>query len=137
MAIVPTKRIRDQKRYVRPQQTFSFSEWEDVSTKAAFAEAFLKEDNPLYLALRGKLVEAENTILDGVREVREEYTVTDIFKKIFIKSKKARMDELVGQVQVLSTFLLEVQGWVAHKKELETKEANGEISIQRDKENEK
>lgn len=127
----PIKRIRDAKRYLKPLQTFSFKEWEDISSKATFAEAFLKEDNPVYISLRGRLAEAETTILDGVREVREEYIVTEIFKKVFIKNKRARTDELVGQVQVLSAFLLEIQGWVALKKELETKEANGEISIQR------
>lgn len=135
MAINPTKRIRDGVRYFKPQEKVSFEEWEQVCDRASRAKSFIRNDNLIYTTLIQSLKDIELIILENrIKEVREEHVVTDTFKKIFITPKKIQDDELVGQYKFIKGFLAELQSWVDFKKELEKKEAEGVISIERNRE---
>jgi hypothetical protein len=50
---------------------------------------------------------------------------------MFITPKQIQVDETVGQLKYIRGFLSELQTWVDFKAELEKKEANGEITIER------
>lgn len=135
MATKPIRRIRDQKRYLRPQQIISFEEWENISSRASYAKQFLKEDNPIYATMKQSLVDAENMILENrVREVKEVHVISETLQKIFTTPKEIQDDEIVGQLKFIRTFLSELQTWIDFKVEIEKKEAEGVVSIQRSKE---
>lgn len=132
MAINPVQRIRDAKRYFKPQQKITFEEWEQISRRAAEGQAFFKSE--MYQVLLGTLNDSQDIILENrLREVQEEHIVTESFKKVFITPKKIQDDEIIGQFKFIRSFLAEVKTWVDFKKELEEKEAQGTISIERSK----
>lgn len=132
MPINPVQRLRDFKRYTKPQQKISFEEWEQIKERALKAKTFFKEDNLIYTTLKQSLTDAENIILENrVKEVRDVHTISDTLKKIFITSREIQYDELVGQIKFIRTFLAELQSWVDFKSTLEKQEANGKILIER------
>lgn len=131
----PLKRIRDGKRYFKPQQKVSFEEWEDITDKANEAAQFFEKHSRIVGILEQSLNDAQNMILENrVREVREEFTISETLKKIFITPKKVQDDELVGQIKFIRTFLAELKTWIDFKADIESKEAAGVISIERKKE---
>jgi hypothetical protein len=130
----PIRRIRDQVRYRKPQQIVSAEEWDEIVTKYAAASEFLKPTNLIYVTMVSSLKQAEDTILENrLREVHEEHSVTEAFKKIFITPKKLQDDEMVGQIKYIRSFLAEMKSWIDFKEVLEQKEADGVIKIERSK----
>lgn len=131
----PVQRIRDARRYIKPQQHVSFEEWEDISKRASYAAQFLQPENPINITMRESLLQAENMIMENrLREVKEVHVISDTLQKIFTTPKKIQDDEVVGQIKYIRTFLAELQTWIDFKAELERKEAEGVIAIQRSKE---
>lgn len=129
----PIKRIRDGKRYFKPQQKITFEEWEEITDRAAQAEVFFKL-NRVTNTLKDSLSDAESMILENrVREVHEEHTIAEGLKKIFITPKKIQDDELVGQIKFIRSYFAELKTWIDFKADLEKKEADGVISIERSK----
>lgn len=131
----PIKRIRDGKRYFKPQQKITFEEWEEITDRAAQAEVFFKL-NRVTNTLKDSLSDAESMILENrVREVHEEHTIAEGLKKIFITPKKIQDDELVGQIKFIRSYFAELKTWIDFKADLEKKEADGIISIERSQDN--
>lgn len=133
-------RIRDGVRYHKPQQKISFDDWEQITTRASLAAAFFKEDNYTFITMKADFEEAEKIILENrIFEVHEEITVSTQesekgiipqLKRIFITPKKIQVDELVGRYKYIKKLFAEFQTWIDFKKELESKEAKGEIEIE-------
>jgi hypothetical protein len=134
-------RTRDGKRYFKPQQKITFEDWEDISDKATRAELFFKEDNIFYITMKSDLEEAKRIVYENrILEVHEEVTVTTQesekgiipqLRKIFIKPRKMQLDELVGQIKYISSYLAEAQSWLDLKIDLEKQEAAGTVTIER------
>ena len=127
-------RIRDKVRSFKPQQVISFKDWHHINDRAVQAEKFLAEDSVMYQTFQYELQNAQNIVMENrVHEVREIRDIGDI-KKIFITPKEEQINELVGQIKFIKTFLAELQSWIDYKRELEHKEANGSIVIRRTEE---
>lgn len=128
------KRTRDRIINLRPQEKISFEEWEAITDKWAKATSFMKEENPLYQMMKVDLAEAENMIMENrLREVHEEHTITETFKKIFVTPKKIQDDEVIGQIKYLRDFLNELKSWIEFKEEAERKEGLGITVIERNR----
>jgi predicted DNA-binding antitoxin AbrB/MazE fold protein len=129
------KRTRDVKRNFKPLQKVSFQEWEDIQDKAIYAKKFFDKKNIVYLRMQESLDEAINIITENrVHEVREEHTISETFKKVFITPKKIQDDELVGQVKFIKNLFAELQSFIDIKEDIEKKEAEGSIIIERNPE---
>jgi hypothetical protein len=128
------QRIRDQKRNFKPQQNITFEEWTNISDRALTAKNFLKDTNPIYLAMKESVDYAKKLVLENrIHEVREEHTISENLKKIFVTPQKVQVDELVGQIKFVEDLFSELNSWIDLKKELEKKEADGSIVIDRRK----
>jgi len=129
------QRIRDAKRNFKPLQKISYDEWESIRTRSLSATKFFDDSNIVYRSMKDGLDEAMDIITENrLREVREEHTVSDTFKKVFITPKKIQDDELVGQIKFIKDLFRELQSWIDFKKEIEEQEADGSIVIERNKE---
>lgn len=127
------QRIRDAKRFSKPQETVSAQKWEDIETKAILAKKFMSDDNILFLLMQDSLKQAEDMILENrVREVREEHMITDFLKKTFVTPKKIQDDEIVGRIKFIREFLGTLEGWIQEREDREKEESVGVIAIQRD-----
>lgn len=63
----------------------------------------------------------ERMILNNtVRDVSDEHTMTDNFKKIFFTPKKEQIDELSGRYKMLREIVELLENRIKHRKELET-----------------
>ena len=132
------KRIRDKVRNFKPREQVSIEDWEDIKTRHNLAKKLLKEDNPLYILLTESLNKAETMILENrLKEVRESHTITDSLTKVFITPKKVQDDEIVGQIKFLRTLLLELESWVERRDDVEQREAEGRVVIERNDAKEK
>ncbi len=130
----PIKRVRDFQRFRKPQQEVTYEQWEDVMAKYNSAVAFFKSSNMAKTVLEEELKYAEDAILENrIREVREEHTITEVFKKTFITPKKIQDDELIGQIKFIRKYVATLQEWITIKEDFEKREANGQIVIQRNK----
>jgi hypothetical protein len=130
----PIKRVRDFQRYRKPQQEVTYEQWEDVMAKYNSAVAFFKDSNMAKVVMEEDLKYAEDAILENrIREVREEHTITEMFKKTFITPKKVQDDELIGQIKFIRKYVATLQEWITIKEDFEQREANGQIVIQRNK----
>ncbi len=127
------QRVRDVVRNIRPQETISYEEWQDIMDRFARATQFLDEKNPIYITFQEDLKNAENIVLENrIHEVQEVKTITKAFKKIFLTPREEQLNELVGQVKYLRGILAEINSWITRKEELEKQEADGRITIDRD-----
>lgn len=128
-------RVRDGKRYFKPQQKISFAEWEDIHERAAFSKAFFRSGNSVRELMEINLKEVEDMILENrIKEVHEEHTMSDVLKKIFITSRQVQVDEVTGQLKYIRSFLAEIKSWMDFEAELLRLEASGKISIERNTE---
>lgn len=128
-------RLRDIKRYIKPQQEITFEEWELVMDKYNQAQAFLSEESFIHQIMLEDLEKVKTIIFENrVHEVHENKKITDNFRKIFITSKQEQVDELVGQVKYIQGILDTVKSWIEMKEELEAMEAQGKITIERNAE---
>jgi hypothetical protein len=128
----PIKRIRDAVRYQKPLQKINYEEWKQIEDRAAQAELFLNEENELYKTMVADLEEAQRVILENrIHEVKEVRFFGEI-QKIFTTDKQEQINELVGQYKYIKSFLAEMKTWIDFKRELEKKEGDGQILIQRD-----
>ena len=133
-----TKRIRDKIRNFKPREQVSIEDWEDIKTRHSLAKKLLKEDNPLYILLTESLSKAETLILENrLKEVRESHKITDSLTKVFVTPKKVQDDEIVGQIKFLRTLLLELESWVERRDDVEQREAEGRVVIERNDAKEK
>jgi len=124
------QRIRDHVKAFKPQEQITYEEWTFISDRAISAKKFLDENNQVYVMLAQSLKDAESTVLENrVLEVREERTVSELFKKVFIYPKQMQLDELVGQIKLIRNLFRECQSWIDMKKMYEKQEANGKITI--------
>jgi hypothetical protein len=128
-------RIRDQAKHFRPQQKIIYNEWVNINTRAVQAEKFLSEKNPLFQIMAEDLELAENQILSGVRETREENVISELIKRVKITPRQVNNDELVGQIKYISGYLKTLKMWVANRDDLIKKEADGVILIEREQPN--
>lgn len=141
----PIQRIRDAVRYVKPQQSISYQEWKQIEDRATQAELFMSEENEIYQLMLADLENAKDIILENrIKEVHEEklinthevsneagISVIPEFVKKFITPKKEQVDELVGQYKYIKGFLAEMKTWIDFRDELIKKEADGQITIER------
>jgi hypothetical protein len=128
----PIKRIRDAVRYQKPLQKINYEEWKQIEDRAAQAELFLNDENELYKTMVADLEEAQRVILENrIHEVKEVRFFGEI-QKIFTTDKQEQINELVGQYKYIKSFLAEMKTWIDFKRELEKKEGDGQILIQRD-----
>lgn len=128
------QRIRDAKKYFKPQGQISFKEWEAITDRYIYAQKFLSESNPIYVELKEQLKECEDDILENrLREVRnfDFNSFTGVVQRVFISPKKIQDDETVGQIKFLRQFFAKLESWIFDKEDYEKKEADGLIVIDR------
>jgi len=127
------KRVRDKIQNYKPQGKVSADDWADIENRFKRAKRFFSDENPIYIILQESLKTAEDMILENrIREVREISTIAKGFRKIFITPKKIQDDELVGQIKFIRGLLLEIQSWIDRHNEIEQKEAEDKVIIERD-----
>lgn len=141
------RRLRDVKKgfgALKIKGTISYEQWQQIEDRARFAKVFLNPENPMYQILKEDLENAKNTIIEGrVRKVEEvrfqpaqmvgKSLVPEQVKRIFTTPRKIQIDELAGQYKYIRDFLAQVQSWVDIKERYEKDEANGQLSIQRNR----
>lgn len=126
------KRTRDKILRARSKEVVPFVTWRDIEERAQQAEIFFTGNSHVYKSMRQDLQEAENMVLTNrVKEVKQIKMVGDI-QKIFSIDKETQMNELVGQIKYIRDTLSELQSWIDRKADMERREANGEILIQRE-----
>lgn len=125
------ERLRDKKLFHKPQQRITTEQWEEIKDRASKATSFMKYDNLVCDLLRQALMEAESIVLENrVKEVREEVTVSEQLKKVFITPQKIQFDELVGQIKFIRDFFAELKSWIDFHDQMLKKEADGIIVIE-------
>lgn len=148
----PIQRIRDAVRYVKPQQKIGFQEWQQIEERARQAEIFMNDSNEIYKLMLADLENSKDIILENrIREVHEESVITTKVEtteqggvsvipemlKRFITPRKVQVDELVGQYKYLKSFLAEMKTWIDFRDELVKREADGQITIERNERDER
>lgn len=127
------KRTRDFIRNVKPVGQITYEEWQDIVDRYTEAKKFMSDKGKIVALMKEDLKNAEDVVLENrFHEVREERTIIDTLKKIFIVPKEEQLNELVGQVKLLRGYLKEIQSWIDRKEKLEKDEADGRIIIQRE-----
>ena len=129
------QRIRDKARSYRPQQKISYKDWVIVSGMAQQAEVF--KTNKFYQSMKDNLKDAESAVLENrIKEVREITKISDTFSKIFTTDREIQVNETVGRVKFIRFMLNEIEVAIKRKADLERKEADGLITIQREEKEE-
>jgi hypothetical protein len=90
-------------------------EMEKVESESSAARYFMT--NSRFQFIRDYLQTASNDISEKiinnrVTEVREELTITDKLKRIFITNKKVQIDELIGAYKWINQFMSDMQTFV-------------------------
>jgi len=121
----------------RTVKTVSKEQWEEAERKAKLADKILhsKEfaDIPAYLKVAEEQAK-EMILTNRIKEVREEVTIAETLKKVFITPKKVQEDEIIGTIKFIRQFVTELQSWIEQKNELLNAEDKGRIQIERSKE---
>lgn len=127
------QRMRDVKRGLRPQGKVLKDEWDQVISRFNYATRVMEDQSPLLALMQADLEKARQIVLENrVHEVQEIRTITKSLKKIFTTPREEQLNELVGQIKYIQSFLREMKTWIDHKEELERLEGLGVIQIERD-----
>jgi transcriptional accessory protein Tex/SPT6 len=126
------KRVRDVFRGLKPIGNISYEEWQAVCDRATSASRFCDDKNEIYTLLKDELKKAEDIILENkIHEVHDIKKISNVFRKVFIFTKKEQVDELVGQIKLIRRLLEEAKSWIETKENMEKMEADGKIIIDR------
>lgn len=120
-----------------PKTTISVEEWEQIEAKSKAAKLILEEKRFSFLIdyLKSAKADIERIILNNtVREVREEVTITDQLKRIFVTPRKQQLDELAGQYKLLEQLFNFLHQTVNLKEEAERLEDKHKLVIERSRE---
>lgn len=124
-------------RNFRKKPTVRAEEWNDIDEKAKAASYFLNNKRFEFIQnyINTSLSEIEDLILNNsVKEVHEESTISDKFKKVFVTPKKVQIDELIGAYKWIKQFMADLEFLIVQKENIIQKEENKEIEIERSKE---
>lgn len=100
----------------------SSDEYKDISEKASAVKYFL--NNPRFQFIREYMTNTtddveKRVVNNDILEVREERTITDNIKRIFITPKKPQIDELKGAYKWINKFFLDMEFYVNKKTEVD------------------
>ncbi len=128
------QRIRDARKFFRPQGQVSFKEWEEITDKYAYAKKFMSEANPIYVKMQTQLKKFEDDILENKLKESHRFNFDvnlGMIKEMFITPKKLADDETIGQIKYLRDFFRELEFWIFQKKDYERQEGEGTLTIDR------
>lgn len=117
------------KRIFHKQTVTNFDELEE---QASAAKYFLKNKRFKFIRdyLQEAMDEARNQILENrIRDVREEVTISDKLKRVFITPRKVQVDELVGAYKFIKKFFDDLEYMISLPEEVKKKAERGEIEI--------
>lgn len=117
-----------------PKTIITAEEWETIESQAKAAEAILTQKRFKFFIdyLTQAQSEIERMIWNGtIREVREEMTISETLKKVFITPKKEQVQELIGQHKFIGQMLSFLNNAILSKKEAEELEEKHRLTIEK------
>jgi hypothetical protein len=116
----------------RKRVTVNPTEYEEVKSLANAANEIL--NNPRFSFFReyidDSLKSIESSVLENsIKDVKEEFTISDKFKKIFFTPKKVQIDELSGSYKWIKKMLKDLETFSQMGKKLEDKIAKKEVVL--------
>lgn len=120
-------------RFRKKDSVISAQDWQKIENNAKWADQILTSSKFGFLMdyLQSSQEEIKNMILTNrIKEVHEEYTISESLKKIFVIPKKVQVDELVGKYAFINQFIEYLHFLVQLKKDAEKAQSEKKVIIE-------